>query len=258
MGVFISRKIEHLREYVYVQKSDVLFIKTSLFPLCICEIFLLCPIQYPNINGYLFYKEFGRQIIIPFSSILSAFCLLRVYFCIKLLKHLTRWTNSTSEYICEKYVCKANASFAFKAFQKENPFFMLFVIFVISCYCFGVSLQTFEHFYWENISSDAYNYQNWDYLWNAMWFVFVSMTTVGYGDFYPKTQIGRGITIFCCLVGVYFVSSLMVFMTNKTAKNEKEEKAFKLITRIKHRNVVKNLQSHVIHYFFKMIILKKK
>jgi len=91
-----------------------------------------------------------------------------------------------------------------------------------------------------------------------MWCIFVSMTTVGYGDFYPKTHIGRFISIFACLVGVYFVSMMMVFMTQKSILNEAENKAYKLITRLKLRNEIKDLKADIVYRILIMALDKKK
>jgi potassium intermediate/small conductance calcium-activated channel subfamily N protein 2 len=154
---------------------------------------------------------------------------------------------------CEKYVCNADTAFAFKALQKENPFFTLFIIFVLTCVCFGFSLRNFELHYWE---TQPELLQNWRYHWNAMWCVFVSMTTVGYGDFYPKTHLGRFIIIVACIVGIYFVSMMMVFMTQKSILNENEQKAYKLITRLKLRKEIMDIRSHMIKHILKMKILK--
>lgn len=101
-------------------------------------------------------------------------------------------------------------------------------------------------------------YQNWDYAINAMWCIFLTMTTVGYGDFYPKTQIGRFIVIMAGLVGVYFVSMMMVFMTQKSILTENENKAFKIITRLKLRNEIKNIKANIVYRAIKMAIEKKK
>ena len=120
------------------------------------------------------------------------------------------------------------------------------------------AMQNFEILYWEHYSKESDNYQSWEYIWNSFWFVFVTMTTVGYGDFYPKTQVGRVITIFCSLVGCYFVSSMMVFMTNKTAKNEKEEKAFKLIIRLQYRKSVRDYQSKLIYHAIEYVIATRE
>ena len=84
------------------------------------------------------------------------------------------------------------------------------------------------------------------------------MTTVGYGDFFPKTHIGRFITIFACLVGVYFVSMMMVFMTHKSILNENENKSYRLITRIKLRNEIKEEKADIVYRALKMALEKKK
>jgi hypothetical protein len=128
----------------------------------------------------------------------------------------------------------------------------------MSCYCFGLAVKTFELYYWENYSSDSGGYQNWTYQWNAMWFIFVSMTTVGYGDLYPKTQLGRLITLIACLVGVYFVSMMMVFLNSKTNPSEKEDKVLKLITRLKYRDLNTNIHSKIIYNYLIMLKYKRK
>ena len=92
----------------------------------------------------------GNYICYPYSSMLSTMSFLRLFFLFKLFKHLTKWTSTKSEHVCEKYVCKADSKFAFKAFQKDNPFIMLVVTFVFSCLCFGLTIRTFERYYWEN------------------------------------------------------------------------------------------------------------
>jgi hypothetical protein len=84
------------------------------------------------------------------------------------------------------------------------------------------------------------------------------MTTVGYGDFYAKTHIGRFITIVACIIGIYFVSMMMVFMTQKSVLTENQTKAYKLITRLKLRNQIKNIQANMILHIINMSIYTKK
>ncbi len=42
--------------------------------------------------------------------------------------------------------------------------------------------------------------------WDAVWFVFISITTIGYGDIYPITELGRIFTILFSLVGIGIIS----------------------------------------------------
>jgi hypothetical protein len=140
--------------------------------------------QYPNTKTYLLETELDNSLVIPYSTVLSTITFFRCYFLLKLLKHFTRWTSSEAEevwydtiYFSEKHVCKPSIKFAFKAFQKENPFLALSVVFVLTCVCFGVALRAYELYYWETQDPKRIDFQNWVYIWNSMWCIFVSMTT---------------------------------------------------------------------------------
>jgi len=62
---------------------------------------------------------------------------------------------------------------------------------------------------------------------DAVWWVFVTLTTVGYGDFYPTTADGRIIGIFVMFSGVALIgilaSFLASFMLGTSAKPEEEQ-----------------------------------
>jgi hypothetical protein len=100
-GIFlvISRWCEYVRDYIYREKKEISFLKTPYFWIMLFEIVLIIPIPYPGVNGYFFFRDMGIPLLIPYSSILTIFSLLRVYFILKLFKHLTRWNDSLSEYI---------------------------------------------------------------------------------------------------------------------------------------------------------------
>ena len=241
--IIASNFFDYIREYIFKQNLDIAFFKTLNFPITILQLIILTPFPYPGITGYLLYVEMGNYICYPYSSMLSAMTFFRLFFIFKLFKHLTKWTSTLSEHVCEKYVCKADSKFAFKAFQKENPFIMLVSIFIFSCVCFGLTIRTFERYYWENKEEKT---QDWDYVWNCMWYIFVSMTTVGYGDMFACTQVGRVVAIFACLVGAYFVAMMMVFMTQITTLEENEKKAYSLINRLKIRKQLLEIRSKIV------------
>jgi voltage-gated potassium channel Kch len=54
---------------------------------------------------------------------------------------------------------------------------------------------------------------DWTYLWNSMWCVIITMTTVGYGDFVAKTQLGRIIAIMACIWGNFLISLMVISLT---------------------------------------------
>ena len=49
---------------------------------------------------------------------------------------------------------------------------------------------------------------------HAIWFMLVTMTTVGYGDVSPNTEMGRMITVLAMVFGVLFLSMPLAIVGN--------------------------------------------
>jgi len=45
---------------------------------------------------------------------------------------------------------------------------------------------------------------------NGWWLIVVTMTTVGFGDFYAKTYLGRLVSSLACIYGTFLVSLMVV------------------------------------------------
>jgi len=65
--------------------------------------------------------------------------------------------------------------------------------------------------------------------------VIVAMTTIGYGDYYPTTHLGRITTIVACIWGVFLLSLFVVALTMVTDFKEQEKEAFN--TMVKHSDI---------------------
>jgi voltage-gated potassium channel len=59
--------------------------------------------------------------------------------------------------------------------------------------------------------------------WDGVWWAVVTVTTVGYGDVYPKTVAGRVVGIMLMLVGIGFLSVLTATIASRFVKQERSE-----------------------------------
>ena len=231
------------------------FYNSLYFFYVLLDFIFLAILPYPNETYKITIKQFGNIIIYPVSAFLNAFLSFRVFYLLKLLNVYSLYRIPKHEKILAKNSIKPDFIFNIKAYQRKYPFASLVIIFILTVYTFGLFVRYFEMYFWEGIIIQR---QLWHYRWNAFWCLFISMTTVAFGDFYPKTHVGRVLIIFSTIVGIYFVSMTMKYITQKSILTDMEQKAYKLITRLRHRSQLKDVNANIIYHSLKMIQLKKK
>ena len=231
------------------------FYNSIYFLYLILELIILAVIPYPGENFKFIVKYSKRAIIYPFSSLFNAILTLRILFILKLINIYSLYRRPTQEKILLKNGIKPNFIFDLKAYHKKYPFYSLVIIFVLIVYIFGNLLRYFEMYYWEGATQYR---QFWNYRWNSFWCVFISMTTVAFGDLYPSTHIGRILIIIATIIGIYFIFMSMTLITQKSILSDTELKAYKLINRLRFRTLLKDVNANIIYHSLKMIQLRKK
>ena len=93
---------------------------------------------------------------------------------------------------------------------------------VTSLFIFSYQLRLFER----KIDEHFNNFTT------AMWNMIITLTTIGYGDFYAQTHMGRFIAILIAFFGNFFVSLFVVALTNILNFDSAEQKAFMLLSRL--------------------------
>lgn len=101
---------------------------------------------------------------------------------------------------------------------------------------------------------------NFESIYTCIWNVIITLTTVGYGDFYPKTNCGRLVGILTAFWGVFFVSLFVVALTNILEFDTPERKAYTLLKRLEDKQNLKKYAARVLacHYKFNKIEKENK
>ena len=77
---------------------------------------------------------------------------------------------------------KKTTTFGIKCYFSKQPMIIIGIIFFILMIIFGISIRFIE--------CKTTGGRDFSTYVNAMWFVGATMTTVGYGDYYPNTLAG--------------------------------------------------------------------
>ena len=80
----------------------------------------------------------------------------------------------------------------------------------------------------------------------------ITMTSVGYGDIFPKTFWGRMIGIVVSFWGVLVMSMVVVIQTEQTSFTRSEKKAVELINVLQEKHELKKRSVDVFSEAFKL------
>lgn len=120
--------------------------------------------------------------------------------------------------------------------MRENPLYVVIFAFLFSLTQLSISLQLFEREVDENFKNIT----------TAMWNVIITLTTVGYGDYFPKTNFGRFVGVITAFWGVFFVSLFVVALTNTLELEDAEVRAFTLLRRLFVREQLRENAANMI------------
>ena len=186
-------------------------------------IVLLLIFPYPGID---FTFTIGQQINYQnhnicyyFSEILFAIMFLRCYLLVTGIFIYGKYFNPIAMRIGEKHGVVVTSNFAIKCYVNRKPLEMLLFLFLIpAVFVFGVIMRIFERpLMMPNM--------DFDYIGNAWWNIIITMTTVGYGDTFPYTNLGRFIVALSAFWGGIILSLTFSTMSSFLQLKPNEQKA---------------------------------
>ncbi|CAG9319372.1 unnamed protein product [Blepharisma stoltei] len=212
-----------------------------------------CP---PGLDVEFHFEQLHGTLVLSVDQMLSCIMLVRAYILVRVVKHYTKWGTSHADQVCDYFGCDANNLFVLKSVFKDKPYLVLGCCMILSICIFGFAVRTFERPYNAEIEGQAK--QNYNYVWNAFWLVIITMCTVGYGDFYPQTHMGRFVIVIACFWGVFLVSMTVVTLTESSEFSKGEARAYDILYRLKAKERASHIAKKVVAKAIQVNFLKRK
>ena len=176
------------------------------------------------------------------NDLMSLLVLLRVFVVFRIFLSNSKYYTNVAHRICSLTGIKSGSSYIYvmKCIMKNSPLEILFTAMLLYIITFAYAIKVCERplifaiiqkhkddpSFSLPVSNDISNY------YNAMWLMIVTMATIGYGDFYPRTLPGRAITFFSCICGVITVSLLTITLQNLMEMSNAESRSFNIIEKL--------------------------
>ena len=227
------------------------FSKNLIIPMII-EIILIMihtPPFFNDIKIYLYTTgSNSEKVPIYLDLFISVFILARIYLLFKFYANYSKWGGVFASRVCNECNAKGGFIFTYKAGIKEFPFLSVILLMILTILIFGYSLRNSEISFIRNIPEKYF--QDWTQITNGFWFMTTNILLIGYGDFYPTTQLGRIIAFFSCLWGILLESLLVVAISNAIKLNQKEELAYNEVEKSLEETVYKKKALNLIYEFY--------
>lgn len=175
-----------------------------------------------------------------YNSMFAVCTVVRLYHLLRLGCSLTKFRSGRAQRVCKMNGCVAGKWFAARCLMENSPASILACVFFGSILLAAWLVRIFERpaFPFTGMDFSSYN--------NALWQVLITMTTVGYGDFYPVTHPGRIVTILVCVWGVMLMSLVVLVLMNLLELAGPEAASRTIMTRLEFKGNMRDVAARVI------------
>lgn len=207
--------------------NSSIFSKNLIIPMII-EIIVIAIHTPPYFNGMTFKIATtgpnSETVEIYADLLISVLILSRVYLLCKFYANYSKWGDVFASRVCNESNAKSGIVFTIKAGIKEHPFLSVIIVFILSIMILGYGFRNTEISFVKNMPHEYF--QDWTHIENGFWFMCNTLLSIGYGDYYPTTILGRIIAFVACIWGILLESLLVIAITSAMDLNPKEEAAY--------------------------------
>ncbi|CAD8112935.1 unnamed protein product [Paramecium primaurelia] len=242
-----------------INHKDRLWQTDQWQPLLI-ELTIYLIIPYPFLRGIrVYFSTYFQetQSYYHINEILELFMLSRTVFLFRSLLAQTFWYSNRTQRVCNLYACEGNYMFVAKSLMRTSPYTAQFIALTSLICIFAQGVRISENPLTRNDPNNN-NLGKYD---NAVWNIIISITTVGYGDFYTRTDLGRFVIFIVCVLGIFVISIMVVTLITSLETSTLESHAITVLERIQLRELMaksasmQNRKGNLTKFQFKQLIL---
>jgi hypothetical protein len=232
----------------FVEKYAQKIKKQSRFfrPILALEVLSLLIQPYPAVNAHISlpFRYENRNMIICYtlSELCYCFMFFRLLMLFRAIGNFTPYENYVARRHCIRCNVRTNMRFSFKCLLKMYPMpIVIFVVCLPLMLVLGCMVRIFER------PLVDLSEKEWEDPLNGIWFMFSTMSTIGYGDYIPFSYLGRTVTVFGYIAGGFVFALIMVSVQKEVSLTENQTKAFStvLLTNEAARTIQAAMRYHI-------------
>lgn len=188
------------------------------------EILIMIANPIPFFDVYIHHKaKSGIHVHYFFSEIMLSIMALRLLLGVRSYFNYSVYTDNYTKKLCQQYGFDSNIEFAIKACLINKPVHTICLLFATSIIVEAYILRIYEMQYFRNLPEDDPNFCQMESVYQSVWLVIVTLTTVGYGDIFACTLPGRVVTLIIALSGSLLMALTVTTVTQQLDLSTKKK-----------------------------------
>ena len=180
------------------------------------------------------------------NAMFTAILLLRGFFIIRPILYISIFNDHDTTYCCRQFNFNSSLVFTLKSLSAYASLQLFTLSFILVILLLSYAVRIFER-----PAND-----NFDNYFNSFWFTIVTMTTVGFEEFAAKTSGGRIVSMIACLSGVFFVSMVIVSITNTLMLESHEYTVIAIMKKTENTEKKERIAGEIIAKYIDLIITR--
>jgi hypothetical protein len=207
-------------------------ITTGLWKYLLLEIIINMIFSPPYLEGSFSGRMLKGTYTYSFDTIINFLVFFKLYYTLRFIYVISPFLSENAKTVAKKHKMNLSLTFALKCHLRRRPFLTLSILFPISICIFGLIVRTFEFGFVDDHSEQAGKTKtnpSFENYFNSFWLIITTMLTIGYGDIYPKSHLGRVVLFISVVVGMILVSLMIVFLSYLIECSPEENKVHTLV-----------------------------
>jgi potassium intermediate/small conductance calcium-activated channel subfamily N protein 2 len=247
------------RSAKYISSIDNFF-QSGLLPVLIFD--FIFAFIHPNLIFKDKYVTTGKkwnllEVKYNVNDFLLSIMLFRSFYFVKFFILCSNYHGARADRICKMMGKQSSYIFSFKCLLISKTLKTLIFITLLVCLTLSYMLKVIEGPVYKVLGGEN-NTNNYMQYINCFWNVLVTMTTVGYGDYFPVSILGRFVGFIIAISGTVIVALNINFFQSTTELGDDEKRTLDFILRLEEGDKIKNLAVSYFKNNFQYVITKRK
>ena len=248
-------KIEMYKKEKKLSEYDGL-VSSGMLPYLLGECFICILFYPPFVNTCIAGSHETIIYVYSLNSIFSIFSFIKIYLIMRLILYSSRYYTKISQAICKNHKITPGFQFILKCEMKLRPFTTMVSLVVFFLLLFGFMTRSLEYAATDvNVGlqgkkgiNDLANIAN------CIWLVVITITTVGFGDEYPRTDLGRIVVFLGCTFGMLGLGLTIASLSAGVEFTPVEKKAY---LKLKKLFDPENVEHKAVNVIKTLLLLRK-